>query len=461
MILKLSTQIIAAALLGSLAVHAAEPSSPKKPNILVFLADDYQHGAVHALGDKEIITPNIDKLVEQGTTFTSAHAEIPTCQPSRASMLSGCSSFTHHAMYPSYSTSFNRSLLNKSWTSTLRDAGYRTFWTGKWNTYGKPGDFGIQDSSRVFQSGMGDHNMTFEEDGQTIKGFSSTLFCDAASRYLRQRHEINDGQPFFATVSFTAPHDPRTPPQAYRDMYDTAKLPLPASYMPEHPFDDGYFQIRDEKLLPRPRTEAAVKEEIAKYYGLITQMDEQIGKVLQTLKDTGDYDNTIIIFLGDHGLAIGRHGLLGKMNMYRHSTETPLIFVGPGIPKNRRTDALVYLHDLFPTTCSMVGVPVPATVEGKDLTPIIEGKTKDVRDSIFCANANLQRMVRTHRYKLIRFYHDEKEQIGSDRFCFFDLETDPNELHDLINDPAQKERIEEFKTLLTDWQTKLKDPFAL
>jgi arylsulfatase A-like enzyme len=360
-------------------------------------------------------------------------------------------------MYPRYSSAFNKELLPATWPTSFKKVGYRTFWTGKWNTFGRPADFGIDETSRVFKGGMGSHKMTFVEDGKKVTGFSSELFADAAIRFLKTVSE--NERPFFATVAFTAPHDPRTPPPLYKQMYDPSTISAPPSFMPVHPFDDGYFNIRDEKLLPRPRDRDEVAEEIAAYYGMITHMDDQIGRILDALDATGKRKNTLIIYLGDHGLALGNHGLLGKMSMYSHSTETPLIIAGPGIPKGEVRDALAYLHDLFPTTCSLAGIPVPDSVEGLDLSPVIRGERKDVRDYIYCANSNLQRMVRDQRYKLMRFYRDEKRKMGSNRYAFFDLVKDPHELHDLIDAPKHQKRIADFKDRLAEWQERMGDPF--
>jgi len=288
----------------------------KRPNILFFLADDHQSGLLSAISDTQIKTPALDKLVKRGTYFKNAQAEIPSCQPSRASIMAGCSAFTHKALYPHYARSFNQKLLPFTWTKVFQNNGYETFWTGKWNVWGMPKDYGIDKVDCLFKGGMGSHTLKLKSKGQTYKGFSSTVFADAAIRYI---NNYDKNKPFFMTVAFTAPHDPRTPPQKYLDLYDISKIKLPKSFMPEHPFDDGYFNIRDEKLLPRPRTRRALKEDLAKYYALISQMDAQIGRTLKALKEKGLEQETIIIFAGDHGLALGHHGLLGKFSQYNHS----------------------------------------------------------------------------------------------------------------------------------------------
>src|SRR5207249_234741 len=143
-----------------------------------------------------------------------------------------------------------------------------------------------------------------------------------------------------------------------------------------------------------------------------------------------------IIFSSDHGLAIGSHGLMGKQNLYEHSMKAPLVFSGPGI-RPGRSDALVYLLDIYPTVCELVGAPVPDGLDGRSLAPVIAGRTPDVRDSLFLAYRDLQRAVRDERWKLIRYPQINLSQL-------FDLREDPDERHDLAGDPAQQARIEQM-----------------
>ena len=140
-------------------------------------------------------------------------------------------------------------------------------------------------------------------------------------------------------VALTSPHDPRTPPPPYDRLYDPTKIPLPKNFYPIHPFDNGDLNVRDEQLLPTPRTPEAIKKEIALYYGMISEMDAQVGRILVTLEKEGLMENTLIVFAGDNGLAVGQHGLLGKQNLYEHSIRVPMIFSGPGIPKNKKEDS--------------------------------------------------------------------------------------------------------------------------
>jgi arylsulfatase A-like enzyme len=139
--------------------------------------------------------------------------------------------------------------------------------------------------------------------------------------FLRSRKDKE--QPFFAYVTFQTPHDPKQCPDAYKKRYLEADLPLPEAYKPEHPFDNGMLKIRDEKLAKFPRGKDEIRRHVAEYYAMITHTDDQIGKILKALDETGKRNNTIIVFAADNGLAVGKHGLMGKQNCYEHSLHFP------------------------------------------------------------------------------------------------------------------------------------------
>jgi arylsulfatase A-like enzyme len=281
--------------------------------------------------------------------------------------------------------------------------------------------------------------------------FSSELFTNAAIEFLENYKEDD---PFFAYVAFTAPHDPRNPPAKYRQMYYENRPPVPKNFIPQHPFDNGHMVGRDESLAPWPRTERIVREQLAEYYGLITHLDEHIGRVLKTLEESPHAKNTLIIYAADHGLALGSHGLLGKQNIYEHSMGCPLIFAGPGIPKGGSAEAFSYLLDIFPTVCTLTGIRVPAGVEGKDLSPIWQGKADKVRETVFLSFSKIQRSIRDERWKLIRYPRIDHTQL-------FDLKNDPDELHDLAGDTAQAGRVRDMLKLLKESQRKVGDDLPL
>jgi choline-sulfatase len=246
-------------------------------------------------------------------------------------------------------------------------------------------------------------------------------------------------------LAFNAPHDPRQSPKEYVDQYPLDEISVPANFVPEYPFKDamGCGQgLRDERLAPFPRTPYAVKVNRQEYYAIATHMDTQVGRILNALERTSKADRTYIIFTSDHGLAVGRHGLMGKQNMFDHSVRVPLILTGPGIPKDRRIDGDVYLQDVMPTTLELAGVPVPEHVEFKSLLPIIRGQRNRNYDAIYGAYLERQRMVRQDGFKLILY--PTIQQV-----LLFDLQADPDETVNLADDPKHqvtKKRL--FATLL-------------
>jgi arylsulfatase A-like enzyme len=230
--------------------------------------------------------------------------------------------------------------------------------------------------------------------------------------------------------------------------------PLPKNFMPQHPFDNGEMTVRDEQLGAWPRTPELVRDQLAEYYGLVTQMDAQFGRILETLEKTGRAENTYVIYAADHGLAVGSHGLLGKQNLYEHSMGAPLVVAGKGIPAGGSTEAFTYLLDIFPTICALTGVTPPADLDGFDLGSIWRGEKDSVRDRTFLAYRGLMRSIRDDRWKLIRYPPINHTQL-------FDLANDPDELNNLAGDPAQAARIEEMMGYLMEGQKAAGDDLAL
>lgn len=309
---------------------------------------------------------------------------------------------------------------------------------------------GMSDHTKVPVRDLGpDGKLTAERVGAK---FSSELFADSAIEFL-QNHDGT--KPFFAYVAFTAPHDPRQPPLSYREPYYRNLPPLPPNFLPQLPFDNGMMQGgRDENLGAWPRTEAMIRDQLAEYYGLITHLDEQIGRILAALKQSGHADNTLVIFAADNGLALGSHGLLGKQNVFEHSMRTPLMIAGPGIPRGKSTAAFTYLLDLFPTLCDTLDIPRPADLEGESLRPLWEGRQERVRDSVFLPFIQIQRAVRDERWKLIAY-----PRIG--HLQLFDLQTDPLETTNLIDRPEYAAHVRRLQKLMKQWQTQVGDTLEL
>jgi arylsulfatase A-like enzyme len=245
-------------------------------------------------------------------------------------------------------------------------------------------------------------------------------------------------------LAFSNPHDPRVAAPEYRALYEAENLKLPPNYLPLHPFDNGELEIRDERLSPWPRSEAEIRRHLHDYYATVSGLDHHLGRLLAALDELGLRKNTIIVFSADHGLALGGHGLMGKQNLYEHSMKAPLVFAGPGIIAGT-SDALVYLHDIFPTLCELAGAAVPPGLDGQSLAPLLRGESVTTRPTLFLAYRDLQRAVRNERFKLIRYPQVDVTQL-------FDLESDPHETRNLASDPAYGDTLTELQRDLAGWQ---------
>ena len=413
---------------------AAERIAAARPNVLFLFTDDQRADTIGALGNPHIKTPNLDALARTGLAFRNAYClggnQGAVCTPSRNMLLSGRAYFRWQGNFASAN--------DPNFPVSMREAGYVTYHHGK------------RGNSAVPIQGKFEHNHYLNEAQERASGQPGQAIVDAAIEFLRTKL---DPRPFFMYLAFEAPHDPRIAAQEYLDLYERDKIPLPKNFLPQHPFDNGEQVIRDEMLAPWPRTPDVIRRHLHEYYAVISGIDRHIGRLIRHLKDLGEFENTIIIFSSDHGLALGSHGLMGKQNLYEDGMKAPLIFTGPGIRKGR-SDALVYLFDIFPTVCALAGVPIPVGLDGRSLKPIIEGKKRSVRETLFLSYRDVQRAVRDDRWKLIRYPLINKTQL-------FDLRKDPHELRDLAEDASQAKRIGRMMASLRDWQVKLGDNAAL
>ena len=423
------------AFLFSPSVQGQISNYSQNKNVVIIYSDDHTYQALGAMGNKIISTPNLDKLAASGLLFTQAHVmgghQGAICVPSRAMLMTG----RYVNRLPTDGSVIPDSLI--SLPETLRENGYETYHTGKWHSDKASHHRMFSDGGDIYFGGM-----HFEKDGgqfnPVVQAFdpmgifpestkrksdiySSTLYTNNAIEFLRS-DKAKFG-PFMCYIALTSPHDPRTPPPPYDRLYDPAKIPLPKNFYPIHPFDNGDLNVRDEQLLPTPRTPEAIKKEIALYYGMISEMDAQVGRILETLEKEGLMENTLIVFAGDNGLAVGQHGLLGKQNLYEHSIRVPMIFSGPGIPKNKKADGFVYLSDIAPTIYEYLKIPAPKTVEAKSLMPIIKDQKVKVRENIYNVYGHWSRSVKTADGMKLIVYN----VAGKETTQLFDLKKDPME----------------------------------
>ena len=491
---KLFTIVLVALVLNCKTENSDEPD---KPNIVFIFADDMTYTTVHALGNTEIQTPNIDRLVATGTTFTHAYNmgawNGAVCVASRAMLISGRSVWETDQFRQNW---IDGQEMDKSWGKLMEGAGYETYMTGKWHidapadsvfqhvTHVRPGmpkdawdhEKMVAQFANLRKTGgdpsdimpLGYNRPLSENDTSwtpTDKKFGgyweggkhwSEVLKDDAIGFINKAKTKDT--PFFMYLAFNAPHDPRQAPQLYLDKYPMENISLPKSYMPMYPFKDSIGNgpdLRDEALAPFPRTEYATKKHIQEYYALITHLDDQIRAILDALEASGKMDNTYIIFTADHGLAMGHHGLLGKQSLFDHSIRPPFIIVGPKIGKGKKIDTDIYLQDVMATSLELAGIEKPDYVYFNSFLDILEGeRTTSHYDAIYGGYVNTQRMIRKDGFKLLVYPKLNK-------ILLFDMANDPEEMYDLGDRPEHKEKINAMFTELIQMQKELKDPLDI
>ena len=423
-----------------------------KPNVLLILTDDQRFDTIQSWGYPQMITPNLDRLVRNGLSFRQAHIPGGTsgavCMPSRAMLMTGRTLF--HLECEGQSIPSEHVQIGE----VFQAQGYQAFGTGKWHNGTASYTRNFTCGDHVFFGGMWDHwnvpTCSYDASGQydnqvnVISNFymsnrSESIHCDAIQPGCHSSELLADAtlafldrqpldEPFFAYTAFLAPHDPRSMPAEFLGWYDPDLIQLPPNFMAAHPFDMGITGQRDEMLAASPRDPQEVRRHIREYQAMISHLDSQIGRIVDKLDEQGRLDNTILVLAGDNGLAVGQHGLMGKQNLYDHSIRVPLIMSGPGIPRGQVCNSFVYLLDIFPTLCDLCQMPIPDSVEGLSLMPLVKDPTASVRDSVYAAFTDLLRCIRTSRYKLI-------EACGPARKTL---------LFDLVADPWEKDNLADY-----------------
>lgn len=474
-----------------------EASETAKPNVVFIFADDMTYTAVNAVGNTEIQTPNIDRLVATGTTFTHAYNmgawNGAVCQASRAMLISGRSVWETDQFRQNW---IGGQEMDKTWGKLMEGAGYETYMTGKWHvdapadsvfqhvTHVRPGmprdswshGGSIPMINEMLKNGKSEsdikavgYNRPLNENDTSWtptdkkfggyweggKHWSEVLKDDAIDFITKAKTKDT---PFFMYLAFNAPHDPRQAPQEYLDKYPLENISLPKSWMPMYPFKDSIGNgpdLRDEALAPFPRTEYATKKHIQEYYALITHLDDQIGAILNELEASGKMDNTYIIFTADHGLAMGRHGLLGKQSLFDHSIRPPFTIVGPKIEKGKKIDTDIYLQDAMATSLELAGIEKPDYVYFNSFLDILNGERSTSHyDAIYGGYVSTQRMIRKDGFKLLIYPKLNK-------ILLFDLTNDPEEMDDLAEKPEYKDRINAMFIELIQLQKELNDPLDI
>lgn len=435
-------------------------------NVVLIFMDDMTHWSLRS---DQVATPNLDRLRARGTTFTQAFnqgsLEPAVCVPARRMLLTGLTLFDCEPRFMDVTRL----------GAALAGAGYDTFFTGKWHNetealdadyetvgpwaggmlgslrdeddaYRRPRE---RDSWDPADRGRGGHWMTLP-DGRTQH--SSERWTEAALGFLAGRTEE---RPYFLHLAYHAPHDPKQAPQEFLDRYPQESIALPPNAMPEHPFDNGSLAIRDELLAPHPRTDDAVRLHRREYFAMISHVDEQIGRLLAEVEriETETRRDTLIVFSGDHGLALGEHGLWGKQSLYEHSIRVPLVIAGAEVPAGAVRHRPVYAGSIYATICELIGVAAPEHLQFASLVPAITHDA-EIESEIFTAYQAEQRSLRRGAWKLICYATAAHDQL-------FDVDADPWELDNLIDRPELAETVAELRAALLRAEVALGDPSPL
>ena len=403
------TLFLSTLLLVPLVALRAETPAAAKHNVVFLLADDLRPDCLSMFGHPVVKTPNLDKLLENGFAFRNAYvlgsSGGAVCMPSRTMIQTGQSYLRKDRTTPTLA-------------QTIKAAGYASIRSGKF--------------------GNNPNALDKDFDKHVDGGTDAARNADNIIAFIK---EHSGTKPLFLYFAPHEPHDPQHATGQFYQKYKPSDIPLPVNFLPFHPFDNGEMTVRDEKTLPWPRTRENVTGKLARYYASTSYFDQQAGRIIEALKQAGQFDNTLFIVAGDNGLSLGEHGLLGKQNLYEFGgMQVPLIFAGPGISRGE-SKALAYLFDLYPTLCDLAGLPVPVGLDAKSLAPVIKGSQPRVRDCLFTAYRNCQRSIRDDRWKLIRYPLIDRTQL-------FDLQADPHEMNDLADKPESEGKIKELTALL-------------
>lgn len=438
------------AVTGTWGVHAtAWGKVDRRPNIVFVMPDQMRAHAMGCDGNSQIQTPNIDRLAGQGILLKNTLANTPVCCPARANILTG--KFAHkNGMIA------NDLRLRETETTiahVLAKAGYRTGFIGKWHLDGGPRLPGFvppgprrqgfeywaanECSHRHFDT----HFFRDKETPIPIKRFEVETWTDLGIEFLRQSRE--DARPFFLTIQAGPPHNPYKAPEQYSKLYDPDKLQMRPNWK------------------PGPNTPS--KEEIAEYYGMVTATDYELGRLLDALDRFQMSEDTIVLFASDHGDMLGSHGQRLKRKPWEESIRVPGIIRYPRkFPAGQTSDLLFSHVDFAPTLLGLCGLDVPKGMQGSDLSKNLAGNSAAAPESAFFQifgpyqGGDISegwRGVRTQRYMYARY--------ESRPWVLYDLEKDPYELNNLINDPGSKEIMAKMDKALTQWMQKTGDSWSL
>jgi len=476
---KIYQNIFVCQMLLAFCLPATAVAWEARPNFLFILVDDQSPFDLKIYNPKsKLDTPNIDKLADRGMVFDEAYHmgsfSGAVCMPSRHMIMSGRTVW-HLPPSPEGATKSPPRLEQQTIPTVFNRAGYATMRTCKQgNSY--------EAANKLF---------TVRQDA-TKRGDTdetgSAWHTNRVLDYLDKRESSKDAKPFLIYFGFSHPHDERDGKPELLAKYGAnnhtdpnsppsilAQSPqLPENYLLKHPFDNSHADVRDEIAVSgvwKRRDEATVRNEIGREFACSENIDIQIGRVLKKLEASGELENTFVIYTADHGMSIGRHGLMGKQNLYQHTWRVPFVVAGPGVKAGTRVEGNIYLLDVLATLCDLAGIPPPESNEGTSFKRVLEGNTQAVRDvlyGVYCGGSKPgMRCVKQGDWKLIQYEAPDRRVVETQ---LFNLKANPDEFlveHGSVNpmhknlaaDPAYSAQLSKMQTLLLAEMRRLDDPF--
>jgi choline-sulfatase len=432
-------------------------------NLLFILSDQHNRDMLGCYGHPLVETPHLDRLAENGVRFDSAYTNCPICVPARASLATG--QYVHQIGYWDNAHPYEGRV--KGWGHRLIEEGHRVEAIGKLHYRNAEDDDGFSEKFVPLNvvEGIGDVMASLRDippvrqgarEGIISAGPGTSTYlefdeqiAELACRRLENLSRNPDEKPWVLLVSFVCPHPPYIAPPELFEKYFNADIPMPTQSKqdewPKHPAFDEFRRIMQWE---EPFTEEEIRRVTAAYYGSCTQLDRQIGKVLNALNESNLSENTRILYTSDHGESMGRRGLFGKFTMYEESAAIPFILSGPDVPKGTLCNDVISLVDCYQTILEAVGVeetPEESDLPGTSLWPLAQGESQDriaLSEYHAVGTRNGYYMLRSGRYKLV-YYVNAPPQL-------FDLETDPQEINNLAESP-------DHQTLLEDMERKLRE----
>lgn len=459
----------------------------KHKHIFLIITDQQRYDTIAALGADHMHTPNLDRLVREGTSFENCFITAPSCVPSRASLFNG--------YYPHASGILrNGQKWQKTWVQSMADTGYHCVNVGKMHTIpydAKAGfheRFVMENKDRYYEGRWfaDEWDKALVHRGQVkpsrelyrqlpdykerLGAFEWTLPAEShadffvgglANWWLETRPKPDS---LFMQIGFLGPHPPYDPVPSYAERYlNDPRVPVPRPTLAELDALPTFLKQKrihdsrvdhDAVLWSMDPTEAQLRRQRAYYLANVTMIDEAVGNLLDVLKRKDYLDESLIVFTSDHGDNLGDHGLSQKWSMYDHVTRVPAIFWAPGaVAAGVKQSGLAQLFDIGPTLLEWVGAPLPPGCQAQSLVPALTGAPWKGRDRVFAeqagdvtlTGASLFSMVRDHRWKLMHVHGAADGQL-------FDLATDPGELHNLWDDPGSANEKQRLLNELLEWR---------